>query len=119
TLAECSVHCSVLFFFFQAEDGIRDFHVTGVQTCALPISARDSLGPDHSAAGACAMKCSYRARLTSSRTCMSRVPLVITTKPNLRALSKNIELYSPYADPVCPTISTPGIRARSMRMARP
>src|SRR5690606_40651584 len=24
--------------FFQAEDGIRDFHVTGVQTCALPIS---------------------------------------------------------------------------------
>src|SRR5439155_18483656 len=28
------------FFFFQAEDGIRDGHVTGVQTCALPI-----LGP--------------------------------------------------------------------------
>src|SRR5690606_42130414 len=27
--------------FFQAEDGIRDFHVTGVQTCALPISAGD------------------------------------------------------------------------------
>src|SRR5690606_40273947 len=26
-------------FFFQAEDGIRDFHVTGVKTCALPISA--------------------------------------------------------------------------------
>src|SRR5437870_10813083 len=28
----------VSFFFFQAEDGIRDGHVTGVQTCALPIS---------------------------------------------------------------------------------
>src|SRR5207249_7130392 len=27
-----------LFFFFQAEDGIRDRNVTGVQTCALPIS---------------------------------------------------------------------------------
>src|SRR2546430_16411151 len=27
-----------LFFFFQAEDGIRDLTVTGVQTCALPIS---------------------------------------------------------------------------------
>src|SRR5690606_27500242 len=26
-----------LVFFFQAEDGIRDFHVTGVQTCALPM----------------------------------------------------------------------------------
>src|SRR5256885_17003821 len=31
----------VLFFFFQAEDGIRDYKVTGVQTCALPISARE------------------------------------------------------------------------------
>src|SRR5690625_6370056 len=30
----------VYFFFFQAEDGIRDGHVTGVQTCALPISRR-------------------------------------------------------------------------------
>src|SRR5699024_11400267 len=28
---------SVIFFFFQAEDGIRDRNVTGVQTCALPI----------------------------------------------------------------------------------
>src|SRR2546430_4049021 len=27
-----------VFFFFQAEDGIRDLTVTGVQTCALPIS---------------------------------------------------------------------------------
>src|SRR2546430_3025663 len=31
------------FFFFQAEDGIRDLTVTGVQTCALPISARTRL----------------------------------------------------------------------------
>src|SRR5262249_59976720 len=34
-------YCVVLllaFFFFQAEDGIRDWSVTGVQTCALPIS---------------------------------------------------------------------------------
>src|SRR2546429_6972457 len=29
-----------VFFFFQAEDGIRDVAVTGVQTCALPISCR-------------------------------------------------------------------------------
>src|SRR5256885_8449313 len=27
----------MFFFFFQAEDGIRDYKVTGVQTCALPI----------------------------------------------------------------------------------
>src|SRR5690348_17712128 len=31
---------SVVFFFFQAEDGIRDGRVTGVQTCALPISSK-------------------------------------------------------------------------------
>src|SRR5438034_7750788 len=37
-------YCSV-FFFFQAEDGIRDHCVTGVQTCALPISRAD-LGRD-------------------------------------------------------------------------
>src|SRR5262249_59732852 len=44
----CSILCSLFllvrscfrlfFFFFQAEDGIRDWSVTGVQTCALPIS---------------------------------------------------------------------------------
>src|SRR5205085_5992149 len=32
-------------FFFQAEDGIRDLTVTGVQTCALPISARSCRKP--------------------------------------------------------------------------
>src|SRR2546430_10331981 len=35
----CIIDCS-LFFFFQAEDGIRDLTVTGVQTCALPILVR-------------------------------------------------------------------------------
>src|SRR5205823_10304359 len=30
-----------VFFFFQAEDGIRDKLVTGVQTCALPISSKE------------------------------------------------------------------------------
>src|SRR5258708_8119843 len=32
----------MVFFFFQAEDGIRDDLVTGVQTCALPISTNDA-----------------------------------------------------------------------------
>src|SRR5690625_5919752 len=31
---------SCCYFFYQAEDGIRDGHVTGVQTCALPISGQ-------------------------------------------------------------------------------
>src|SRR2546422_8171869 len=40
--ADMGVEASVrvLFFFFQVEDGIRDVAVTGVQTCALPISTR-------------------------------------------------------------------------------
>src|SRR5437868_9767140 len=39
----CLIYCVIIFdvsfdfFFFQAEDGIRDRNVTGVQTCALPI----------------------------------------------------------------------------------
>src|SRR5947207_6055896 len=39
-----------VFFFFQAEDGIRDHCVTGVQTCALPISELQP-GPDAVAVG--------------------------------------------------------------------
>src|SRR2546426_7777285 len=38
----------IFFFFFQAEDGIRDYKVTGVQTCALPIShTAPGLYPEH------------------------------------------------------------------------
>src|SRR6266567_5609292 len=38
-------YCVILvLFFFQAEDGIRDLTVTGVQTCALPISRRSAAG---------------------------------------------------------------------------
>src|SRR2546427_7437878 len=36
----------MLFFFFQAEDGIRDLTVTGVQTCALPIYEVGPVGPE-------------------------------------------------------------------------
>src|SRR2546421_6345008 len=48
----CSLHFLArlshifFFFFFQAEDGIRDLIVTGVQTCALPISQRRTSDAD-------------------------------------------------------------------------
>src|SRR5689334_24629610 len=43
-----SLYCfSVFFFFFQAEDGIRDGTVTGVQTCALPICSLGSSTRDN------------------------------------------------------------------------
>src|SRR5205807_2888037 len=45
-------------FFFQAEDGIRDYKVTGVQTCALPISE----WLDRAAAVAAAVPTPHRAR---------------------------------------------------------
>src|SRR3712207_3926548 len=38
---------SFFFFFFQAEDGIRDIGVTGVQTCALPISHETAVQEKH------------------------------------------------------------------------
>src|SRR2546429_3040414 len=41
----------VFFFFFQAEDGIRDVAVTGVQTCALPISEAGQRGDRPNAGG--------------------------------------------------------------------
>src|SRR5207237_2951651 len=41
-LSSSDVLCLLFCFFFQAEDGIRDSSVTGVQTCALPISALGS-----------------------------------------------------------------------------
>src|SRR5256886_5541728 len=41
------VYVSYFFFFFQAEDGIRDLTVTGVQTCALPISTKERVAVVH------------------------------------------------------------------------
>src|SRR5690606_40253341 len=54
-------------FFFQAEDGIRDFHVTGVQTCALPISAARSVDQK--------LIWSARAAGTSRAACLWKVTL--------------------------------------------
>src|SRR3712207_7116561 len=59
----------MLLFFFQAEDGIRDIGVTGVQTCALPISAI-------ARSPASGVRRSWETHATSSRrlasTCRSR-----------------------------------------------
>src|SRR5256886_9442028 len=59
----------VCFFFFQAEDGIRDLTVTGVQTCALPISAqfhplpgRAARFDERAARGGGGSRCSRRRR---------------------------------------------------------
>src|SRR5258707_8745405 len=60
---------SLIFFFFQAEDGIRDIGVTGVQTCALPISLlprrRAARPPGRSAAPSVGLR--SRSRLDHPR----------------------------------------------------
>src|SRR5256885_12402549 len=45
-LSLTSATVTLFFFFFQAEDGIRDYKVTGVQTCALPISEERAIATE-------------------------------------------------------------------------
>src|SRR5687768_18601298 len=63
----------LVFFFFQAEDGIRDVAVTGVQTCALPIyAARESpqglraCRGSRRLPGRCALRWGFRRRWGSA-----------------------------------------------------
>src|SRR2546430_11246758 len=61
----------LFFFFFQAEDGIRDLTVTGVQTCALPICLASSSSSTSSRAtcsrrGSCGARCTHRRRSPSA-----------------------------------------------------
>src|SRR5690606_39649767 len=68
---------SLLYFFFQAEDGIRDFHVTGVQTCALPISSAAGCRSAPSVAAATSWRCSTR----TSAGCRTAAPSTTTRSP--------------------------------------
>src|SRR5688572_31552099 len=75
------------FFFFQAEDGIRDLTVTGVQTCALPISPPSSRCP------ARLVSCCSEARSRMSRS--SRRPS--WTRSEERRVGKECRSrWSPY-----------------------
>src|SRR5204863_6638292 len=77
-----SAHRSRSLFFFQAEDGIRDLYVTGVQTCALPISRG-------------ALRCDYpadrgdRAPSTPSRVATTRRPRL--ARPSRRTTARRSE----------------------------
>src|SRR2546430_9226106 len=57
---EWNCSCGIVFFF-QAEDGIRDLTVTGVQTCALPISVQDQHREIGFPSGACTLRASTRS----------------------------------------------------------
>src|SRR5437762_10272878 len=93
----------VFIFFFQAEDGIRDTSVTGVQTCALPILSKRSSAKIHFSIGCssnttttskCAMvTVSWRSRKNANRwrTCLCRTSFSKTG----RSEEHTSELQSP------------------------
>src|ERR1019366_7367117 len=108
------VRVSFFFFFFQAEDGIRDWSVTGVQTCALPIC----LGSDATSAASCLVCCSTAsaarryerirngpAASISSRAAVSSSSLAISMfsigpgSPGLHGPHGAGEIPAPYATP--------------------
>src|SRR5258707_10626968 len=68
----------VFFFFFQAEDGIRDIGVTGVQTCALPI-----LDPPPPGAHGATSLCPKGTQPVEFRIHAITVPIVINRKQDL------------------------------------
>src|SRR5690625_7180613 len=79
-------------FFFQAEDGIRDGHVTGVQTCALPISEREWEGKGDAGGEGSASGLVRSSRLVP---CLSRprplCPLpVLLSPPNWRSEERRV-----------------------------
>src|SRR5690625_5306182 len=77
-------------FFFQAEDGIRDGHVTGVQTCALPICQRRETDPEVDGR----YSSSSWIRGTSSWNSLASRTTITAGPPSLAALT-------PSCSPVC------------------
>src|SRR2546430_10109459 len=68
---------SCLIFFFQAEDGIRDLTVTGVQTCALPISPEKSITPGSKASSKRSFRNSISLMLRNIADLRCREPMII------------------------------------------
>src|SRR6266702_3791353 len=82
-------HQTVLLFFFQAEDGIRAGHVTGVQTCALPIShgmdlvlanKRPLAGPEKDARALARAAAAHGRRVLHEATVGAGLPIIDTSQ---------------------------------------
>src|SRR5439155_15610485 len=91
-------------FCFQAEDGIRDGHVTGVQTCALPISRHTK--PLLAHAGARGELVSFHAH--SSAAALRRILHLLGT-------GKDVALVT---DAGTPAVSDPGARSEERRVGK-
>src|SRR2546425_7122311 len=90
----------VFFFFFQAEDGIRDKLVTGVQTCALPISCRMKFRPPaslHDCDNGSLPRAPYRDRISGEPVARTLHPLDGTVRSEERRVGKECRSrWSPY-----------------------
>src|SRR5699024_11931217 len=95
-----SSYLIVCCFFFQAEDGIRDRNVTGVQTCALPISLErkyhTSSLPTHSPFPSCARRPSTNTKVspsysTRSFTLVSSLPSVTKNQIGRASCRERVE----------------------------
>src|SRR3989442_10267212 len=73
----------MFFFFFQAEDGIRDADVTGVQTCALPICRRRDLAPATPGGEAAIVRDLRNRFVTWASVCGSLVVIDVATGSHL------------------------------------
>src|SRR5258707_12480621 len=102
------------FFFFQAEDGIRDIGVTGVQTCALPISV-SSISPTNAATGV-ALNSPVSATFSEAMTnaTLSTASFTVTSSagvavPGMVNVSGNTTTFMPPAPLVAVTPHTTAI----------
>src|SRR5438046_7202391 len=84
---------TICFFFFQAEDGIRDWSVTGVQTCALPIFqvlARARSARKRSAVRQTERNASWTASCASASSRRTRSAKPYATPPKRRSEERRV-----------------------------
>src|SRR5690606_40811246 len=81
-------------FFRQANDGIRDFHVTGVQTCALPTSEAGAPVPE-AAAGPGSARLGRRAVSLRKKKASSRVKRPLRRLSSLREIRQELAPHTP------------------------
>src|SRR5215204_7015155 len=116
----------IFFFFFQAEDGIRDHCVTGVQTCALPIcpSASQSGGPPTrsststwpptpSTAGTGAPAAASAASPSASTSAGYGQRLTTTSRPSASRPRTVLQMYPPLRGWVVASRARPGGQSAS------
>src|SRR5256884_5445405 len=84
----------MLFFFFQAEDGIRDVAVTGVQTCALPISVADKFATPTYLYSSAAIDDAYREFQEGLRGIHHTICFAVKSNGNLSILQRLAKLGS-------------------------